>query len=160
MKTRGLFFYCALFLLISVNHGIAYAQTDDETTLTVRSDIAGAEVFINGALAGKTPLVVSPAKIGLWKIAVAMNGYYTEERTVRVEKGKETEVLIALRRITGMLKIENLPPNAVVSIQGIPPRSGGRDAYPTAGGPHRFDPAFGYADVQTDVKITRERKRC
>lgn len=160
MKTRGLFFYCALFLLISVNHGIAYAQTDDETTLTVRSDIAGAEVFINGALAGKTPLVVSPAKIGLWKIAVAMNGYYTEERTVRVEKGKETEVLIALRRITGMLKIKNLPPNAVVSIQGIPPRSGGEETLiQLPEGPHTvLIRAFGYADVQTDVKITREKE--
>jgi len=87
-------------------------------TLSVVSTPSGAEVYIDGALRGRTPLTLSLPE-GRYGVELRLAGYETYRATVRVERGRETRLVASLRPIrTGELYLEARPEGAEVYVDG------------------------------------------
>ncbi|UZX16221.1 PEGA domain-containing protein [Thermus sp. PS18] len=87
-------------------------------TLAVTSSPSGAEVYVNGALRGRTPLRLVLEE-GTYQVELKAPGYEPYRATVRVERGRETRVSATLRPIrTGELYLEARPEGAEVYIDG------------------------------------------
>jgi hypothetical protein len=66
--------------------------------LTVTSDPAGAAVYVDGALAGQTPLMLANVAAGDHRVRVVKNGYLENARVVSVSSSKPSTVDIHLTR--------------------------------------------------------------
>lgn len=87
--------------------------------LMVESDPEGADILINGEMAGKTPLA-NPLNLaeGQYKVQLLLEGYSSFEDTVTVGRGKVAEVKGALHLLPGSLKIQVTPIEATLSLTG------------------------------------------
>jgi hypothetical protein len=68
-------------------------------SLVVNSQPRGASVFINGELAGRTPLVLSALPAGSRAVRVRLDGYSAWSRAVRVVANQSTTVLADLKPV-------------------------------------------------------------
>jgi hypothetical protein len=95
-------------------------QTDipaDTGTLKVTSTVPEAEVFIDGALAGKVPQEKHLGE-GAHPVVVRLPGYKQFEQTVKVDAGKTVTVTAELKAV-GRLRILSTPVGATVTINGL-----------------------------------------
>lgn len=89
-------------------------------TVMVNSTPQGAQVFVNGALAGTTPINLSLLP-GRYDIELRLAGYQTFKASVNLTSGQTVQVnapLVALVRGTGDLYVTSLPDRAEVYING------------------------------------------
>jgi hypothetical protein len=86
-------------------------------TLKVVSPVPEADVFIDGAPAGKVP-VEKGVSSGEHFVVVKLAGFKTFEQKVRVEAGQDITVSAELKAV-GKLRILSQPPGANVNINGI-----------------------------------------
>ena len=67
------------------------------STLTVRSNVAGATLSVNGDVLGETPFLAPlPVDVGENELVLQKDGYLTLERTIDVVKGTPAEVTLDL----------------------------------------------------------------
>jgi PKD repeat protein len=69
--------------------------------LSVDSDPAGATVYVNGQLAGQTPLTVSGVTPGDHRVRVVKDGYLENSRVVSVKPGQGESVQVKMTRDQG-----------------------------------------------------------
>ncbi len=74
--------------------------------LTVRSEPAGHAVKINGRAAGTTPIERQEREPGVYKVLVTSACHYDAGKKVRVEKGQERKVEVALKDKQGAVKVK------------------------------------------------------
>ncbi len=74
--------------------------------LTVRSEPTGMKVLVNDRDAGKTPLERQEKAPGKYKVLVASECHYDSGEEVRVEKGQERKVEVALKEKQGAVKVK------------------------------------------------------
>lgn len=64
--------------------------------LTVSSDVAGAQVFVNGRLAGTAPLIELEVPAGSIEIAVKKEGYHDGSQVLSAKPGKDYPIEVKL----------------------------------------------------------------
>ena len=89
-----------------------------EVGLYIRTFPEKAEVFINGAYFGRSPLLIPDLGSGSYRLTVAYPGYYPEEMWVAFEKGTRVELDFFLTVITGFLAVNVDQGKAEVYIDG------------------------------------------
>jgi hypothetical protein len=95
-----------------------YAQLKSrEGGLEIRSEPAGAKVWVNGKEMGFTPLAVS-AQTGQYLVRVFKGGYEVYEEWVQIEGGGRKNVRVSLKRLLGDLAVQADPPGAVIFLDG------------------------------------------
>lgn len=125
------------------------------TALEIHTEPKGASVYLNYAPAGTTPTVVQDIRPGVYRLSVHKDGYYSEDRWVRVREGTRTVVSIELRLITGFLSLTVEPSDAEITI-GSTSVSRGVTELPV--GMHELRiRRFGYEEERVSVRI-RERR--
>ena len=70
----------------------ATGVVDEPATLTFASRPAGAQVFLDGRLVGRTPLVVPDVKIGSRRVRLELAGHRTWATVVNVNPGSRQRV--------------------------------------------------------------------
>lgn len=86
-------------------------------TLDIRSDVSGADVFLNGERVGKTPYKASGLVPGKYNVKVEKAGYKPFEK--RVDLGPKQQVVRAkLAAATATLRVESNVHGAKVSLDG------------------------------------------
>lgn len=76
------------------------APTPISGTLAISSLPSGANVYIDGVYAGKTPYYVPDALVGSHTVAVSKAGYSDWHSTIVIEEGKHTEEVVTLKQGT------------------------------------------------------------
>src|SRR5437016_1611747 len=80
----------SLLLVAAVIVGILIPRGDvvsPDSQLTVTTDPAGATVFVNGRLAGPTPLVLPGLKAGAYSVRIERENFVPVTRTVLLQHG-------------------------------------------------------------------------
>jgi hypothetical protein len=110
---------------VTVNAGSAtvlkldlHPESKSEAVIKVVSPVPGADVYIDGALAGKVP-IEQEVGAGEHYVIVKLDGYKTFEHKLRIERGQVQTVSAELRAV-GRLRVLSDPPGATVLINGIP----------------------------------------
>lgn len=86
-------------------------------TLVVRTEPPGAMVSVLQLKKGKAPLTTK-AKGGTYKVKVRLPGFLPAERSVTVEPGETSELVIPLERVPGTLSVTTKPSGATISVNG------------------------------------------
>ncbi|WP_135257516.1 PEGA domain-containing protein [Thermus caldilimi] len=88
-------------------------------TLAVTSSPSGAEVYVEGALRGRTPLSLSLPE-GRYAVELRLSGYEPYQATVQVRRGETTRLDVRLNPIsrTGTLLLESSPTGAEAYVNG------------------------------------------
>jgi hypothetical protein len=68
-------------------------------SLSIKTTSSGGDVFVNGTLAGQSPLLLEGLAPGTYKIVVSKKGYTTADKTVILGKGEHQELLITIKRL-------------------------------------------------------------
>ncbi len=116
---------------------------------------AGAEVYMDGAMVGLTPLTLAEVSKGRRRVMVRRAGHRNWETSVEVIPGEAVEVRADLQTETGVLNIISTPDNADVSISG---KSHGRTPLrleiPAEGGIKLLISKTCFAPIHKDVSIS------
>ncbi len=87
--------------------------------ISVSSTPEGAEVYVDGALTGKTPLKNTVVKAGRHTVRVTLAGHAPFEITVQVQAGKTSDVVAQLRKdVFNPILVESNPQGASVYVDG------------------------------------------
>ena len=86
-------------------------------TMSVSSNVEGARVYVDGALRGKTPCVLT-ASPGERLVLVRADGYSEKRFPVLVSSLDEAEVEADLALVTGTVSVSTTPPGATVTVAG------------------------------------------
>jgi hypothetical protein len=90
----------------------------DPATVTIKSSPSGAEIAIDGAAGGITPLTKA-LRAGEHRIQAELEGYRTASRELKLSPGQKTECSFQLERIhEGSLVVSSRPSGAWVRIDG------------------------------------------
>jgi tetratricopeptide (TPR) repeat protein len=111
----------SLLLVAAVIVGVLAPRGDivsPDSQLTVTSDPAGATIFINGRLAGATPLVLPGLKAGGYSIRIERENFIPVTRTVRLSRG-DTVLNESLPAVaTEVMRVDIKPEGAEVLLDG------------------------------------------
>lgn len=95
----------------------AIVAAPDSTVLSVTTEPAGADVFLDRTLIGQSP-VTAPVEVGNSALRVSLDGYREYEDSLRMEKDVPVSRNIELAEQTGSLKVESMPPGALIAVDG------------------------------------------
>lgn len=128
-------------------------------TLAVTSNPSGAEVYLDGALRGRTPLSLSLPE-GRYGVELRLAGYEPYRATVQVRRGETTRLDVRLTPLprTGTLLLETSPAGAEAYVNGT---LRGRTPLRLAldEGTYRVElRAPGYEPYQATVRVERGRE--
>lgn len=128
-------------------------------TLAVTSNPSGAEVYLDGALRGRTPLSLSLPE-GRYGVELRLAGYEPYRATVQVRRGETTRLDVRLTPVprTGTLLLETSPAGAEVYLKG---RLQGRTPLRLTldEGTYRVEYRLpGYEPYQATVRVERGRE--
>jgi hypothetical protein len=85
-----------LIALVAVRQYIKHQDVPGEMALlSIESDPADAEVFINGELKGRTPLKVE-LPLGKQEVRMQLQDYYNWEAQIDLDKAEETPIFVKL----------------------------------------------------------------
>lgn len=92
-------------------------EVPDTGILSVKSNVAGAKIYINDKYEGETQIkkTVSP---GIYTITLEKEGYIPGKEKVRIERGKEIKLTIMLDSVTGSIEVSSEPSGGKVYIDG------------------------------------------
>ncbi len=85
------------------------ALTPDTAMITVKSEPAGAEVTINGAVKGTTPCDIPRVPQGMYELSVKLNGYAEYHQKLRLRAGKSENIDVNLDPLPAVLRITTTP---------------------------------------------------
>jgi hypothetical protein len=118
--------------------------------LQIISDPDGAEVFLNGNLMGKTPLVIEKLEKGRYQIEINKSGYEIVVTWIDYP-GDSMLFQTALVRITGYLRLSVSPPGSLVFVEGESVDQGLLEL--PIGSYNVLARAFGYGDQRAKIVI-------
>ncbi len=153
----------ALFLIFPL-----FADDSVVTGLSIRSNVSGAEVCLNGILRGTTPFTLANPEPGTYRLVLSKKGYYKKECAIMVSAGHTNDYYLEMEEITGYLLISANIPDCTILIDDIPLSSyKEREPYPVSGAKssvllalsegihHVSAEAFGYKTATCDVFVNR-----
>jgi hypothetical protein len=131
------------------------------TVLSLKTDVAGADVIIDGKKAGKTPLVVAGSvSPGEHTIEFRMDERAPVTRKVRVESGKITHVGVVLASAAAPPPVDPTVGEDPIGDNGDPSDTppddttpGGEDTGGVTGGGGGLDPIIGYATLGAGLGV-------
>jgi hypothetical protein len=85
----------------------------------VHSNPGGAEVVVDGAHRGKTPLLITDLPRGVYRVKAALPGYKDREVELRVEGRTPKQLMLALDSDAARLVINSKPEGATVVVNGL-----------------------------------------
>jgi hypothetical protein len=85
-------------------------------TLTIETDPADAEVFINGISRGKTPTTIERIPEGSVNIEIKSLGYESHARQVSLAAGEVQKINLSLKPLPGTIQIVSIPSEARVYV--------------------------------------------
>jgi len=95
-----------------------YAQLKGrEGRLEIRSEPAGAKVWVNGKEMGFTPLTMS-TQPGQYLVRVFREGHEVYEEWVQIEGGGRKDIRVSLKNLLGDLVVQADPPGAAIYLDG------------------------------------------
>lgn len=90
----------------------------DEAVVIIKSNVSGADVYLNGNYQGKTTCTINDIKPGKYKLEVKKTNYEVASYTIQIQKGYELTYEVKLVEIRGEIEIKNAPSGAAVYIDG------------------------------------------
>ena len=99
--------------------------TPGATTLSVKGNVEGARVLVDGQYVGETPLRDYKTKPGQHRIVVEKSGYETYRDTVEIDRGRSLSLRVMLEQARprqARLYVDTDPSDATVRILNIGPR--------------------------------------
>ncbi|MCR4741715.1 MAG: PEGA domain-containing protein [Treponema sp.] len=91
---------------------------DQSTVLEIKTNVFGADVYINEVYLGKTNLTVLDYLSGNYFLKVSKKGYETKKYQLEIQKGYHQTYYIELKALYGNLSLSNLDADALVFIDG------------------------------------------
>ncbi len=123
--------------------------------LVVESQPAGAEVYLNHAYAGMTPLTVKDLPPGGYRVSLQRKNYREASVFLTLDPGRTFRVFGRLRSETGALRVSPRPADAEIYVDGLRIRVS-EGLFPV--GTHRVTARrFGYQDFSADVLVQADR---
>lgn len=95
----------------------SYVAPPDSTTLTVITQPAGADIFLDRTLVGQSP-VTAGVPAGSSALRISLAGYREFEDSLLLEKDKPVSRTFRLTELTGSLAIGSNPPGAMITLDG------------------------------------------
>ncbi len=109
---------------VDLNDGIHFpVQAELEAMrglLLVQSAPAGAEVSIDGASFGVTPLLATTIRLGVHRVRIAATGFQPKEVEVELTDRSPRKIALDLASDSGTLEVTSEPDGAEVLLDGIP----------------------------------------
>ncbi len=115
-----------LSLLLVLFSFSLYAQTHDadslrslpqgNTKIIIQSNVADAEVYLNGIFYGNTSITIADLTPGFYKLDVKKNGYETRQVHILVKDGQEQTYYIELKKYTGFVFFTSNVPHTIFYI--------------------------------------------
>ena len=87
-------------------------------SIDVISDPPGAEVVVDGAVKGRTPLRISDLDPGSYDLEVRKEGYASYKKSTQLESAADYTMKVTLRMIVNSLRILSQPPGVTVRVNG------------------------------------------
>ena len=115
--TVGLSLHMALFLILRAP---LPAQSPAVAAIEIASSPAGAFVYLNGRILGKSPLVAEGLAPGLYEIELQKPGYVPKTVTVNAAGGSRYVVSVELEELSGFLELSAEPDGAEILVDGLP----------------------------------------
>jgi len=135
--------------------------------IRVTSSVSGADVLVDGTLAGRTPLPASlPVEAGSHAVALRRPGYQTVKKDITLGEGSSGDVslepeqdLAEIARTGGTLALDGSEPGSSLSIDGhIQESASGQ--FRVAPGPHRLIIAHsGFLPIESEVTVESSKMR-
>jgi hypothetical protein len=128
--------------------------SEEEIGVYIETEPAEAEILINKANKGESPLFIDDLEEGEYSVTVRKEGYKTIQEWVEFDGDTRLELSFTLEMLTGYLDVSTKPPDALVYIDGEI-----YDTFPTelASGTHTVRTArFGYTEQKQQVAIVTD----
>jgi len=106
----------AALLVVAGGSPSRLSAADDVGSLVVESDPAGAAVYVDGRLAGQTPLTLAAIAPGVHRVQLARAGYLENGRLITVKAGARAMVSTQLTAAAPPLKIVVVEGEGAVNI--------------------------------------------
>ncbi|MGI6495348.1 MAG: PEGA domain-containing protein [Kiritimatiellia bacterium] len=141
-------------LLAGVRHPVQVELEPLRGLLLVTSAPAGAEVSIDGADYGTTPLLVPSLRLGTYRVRLSAPGFQAKEAEVELTDRTPRQVSLDLASDSGTLHVSSEPGGARVMLDGIP-----RGTAPCAidripGGDHELEVGLdGYVAQRQTIRL-------
>lgn len=119
--------------------------------LEILSTPSDAWVYIEGNLAGSTPLTLKELPPSLYRIRVQKSGYRPMPLSVTLKTGIRTRILLELDPIYGTLSLEQVPPECRVYVAGN--LVSGKHVSLPVGSYRVVVQRFGYEDIVSQISI-------
>lgn len=135
--------------------------------IRVNSSVSGADVLVDGALVGRTPLPASlPVEAGSHAVALRRPGYQTASKDITLGEGSSGDVSLEpeqdvaeIARIGGTLVLDGSEPGSSLSIDGHMQESASGQ-FRVAPGPHRLMIArSGFLPIESEVAVESAKTR-
>ncbi len=99
---------------------VALAKTlkEQQGQIEIQSQPAGANAFLDGKFAGKTPVAAKTVKTGTHDVKITLKSYRNYSETVQVASGALAQVSPALEGLPGTLTVNSSPSDASVMVNG------------------------------------------
>ncbi len=78
----------------------------------------GAQVYLNGVLKGKSPLLLKDLMPGEYKLKLMLNDYATEQKVLKVDGNSSLVLEVKLLSLHGTVAVESVPSGAEIHIDG------------------------------------------
>lgn len=150
----------AAFLTVLAIPGAAQASggagelTDATGSVEIEVNVADANSYLDGAIAGTGSFTAKKVSPGLHRLTVVRDGYYVKAMTIRVVAGETTKVSVTLIPITGTLEVAGVPPRTAFSVT-VGERDYASTRVELAEGEWDVTVrAFGYRDMTSRVRVT------
>ena len=108
-------------VLLSAGQRTAVEMKLDAITglMLVHTEPAGADVEINGAHRGKTPMLITDLPLGTYRVKTTAPGYASREVEVKLEDRTPRRVMVSLASDSAKLVVESVPAGGTVVINGV-----------------------------------------
>jgi hypothetical protein len=135
--------------------------------IRVNSSVSGADVLVDGALVGRTPLPASlPVEAGSHEVALRRAGYQAAKKDITLGEGASGDVSLEpeqdlgeIARIGGTLSLDGSEPGSSLSIDGHMQESASGQ-FRVAPGPHRLAIAHsGFLPIESEVTVESTKTR-
>ncbi|UUX93734.1 protein kinase domain-containing protein [Methanoplanus endosymbiosus] len=101
-------------LYVAYVDGALHFVSTKPSAISIDSSPQGAEVFVNGSVAGTTPFTLSDLREGAYPITLNMDGYEESSEVIRTKAGETSVFSTTLSRGPGDLAINSTPKGAYV----------------------------------------------
>jgi len=135
--------------------------------IRVNSTVSGADVLVDGALVGRTPLPASlPVEAGSHEVALRRSGYQAAKKDISLGEGASGDVSLEpeqdlgeIARVGGTLSFDGSEPGSSLSIDGHMQESASGQ-FRVAPGPHRLLIAHsGFLPIESEVTVESAKTR-